>query len=50
MGAHVDTAVRAQRGFILPEFNLDEMRKSGMSVVTNPSDDMRAKTSIVLRA
>ena len=46
----MDTAVRAQRGFILPDFNLNEMRKSGMSVVTNPSDDMRAKTSIVLRA
>ena len=46
----VDKAVRAQRGFVLPDFDLEELRTSGMGAMTNPSEDLIAKTSIVLRA
>ena len=50
LGHSIDEAVRRQRGFILPDFDLDEMKESGMSVVTNPTEASRIKTSIILRA
>ena len=51
VGGEVDGIVRsqAQRGFILPDFDLEEMRQSGMNVGT-VSEDGRAKISVILRA